>query len=608
MASDLGAGDHPRRIEAARNAVLAEAGIRSRARGFFGLESESLEPPAQRLWRENAYLMTGCVLVNRIYSAIRNRRSILVTGPRGSGKTYCALRAIERARQTRIIGGSHFLQGNREIPRDYLSESTLVIGRDGNAELIEALAWRRPMDSPLDERFQARMRAMAEAPPVNGVVGLAARLKHPLWPAVPLSLPRGEEQWHPEHWLVLMLDEINRFGDGFLDSLLSIMEEGIVIRQGDALRVPLVVVATANPPGYDTTARRLSPPLQARIARGTRVEQPPLDVLVHDILFPTVRRHPALGAPRRANAHHGNGRPAPRAEASAAAIGPKFDDAIVHRVAGCTLCLWGDPRPRGQMAKGAHFLSPETVNLLERAMATSPRLASHMSALSDLVEFGPDARAVSEWVQCALDRCEERMRYGDGAPLGVDDFLDTVLESLGHKLRESFQEGQQPDQMAILQQRIWEITEEVLKNPELEAVFVRPYRAAAERLWGAHSLAGRLAQQRWLYRCFRQLPEERWLPWLTALAALPKREGTREVADWIASHRDGVDADGAFRTDGTFRNEREAKWLFARLGWRHTELAESIRTFVPSPAPPRAAAPESNGSDTADRHRTGRSR
>jgi hypothetical protein len=542
--------------------VAAEQ-LMKRARDYFGWMREPVAAPDSAAWRDTAYMVTGRDLVDRIYVAIRERRSVLVTGPRGSGKTFCSLRAIERARRDEIVGGSHFLQGNREIPRDYLSEDTLVLGSDGNAKLIEALAWRRPMDSPLDLGFQeARRLAPNPEAHVNGS-GVGASLLYPLWPAVPLALGRGREGWEPRHWLVLMLDEINRFGDGFLDSLLSLMEEGVVIRQGDGVRVPLIVVATANPPGYDTTARRLSPPLQARIARAYRVAQPPIDVLMNTLLHPKFRQDSCIGVPRVSGdklvkkSPNGSRRPE-------AFNGPMLHGDLLYRVVGCTLCLWGDPRPDQQpQTRGSFFLTADTVQLLEDVRQATPRLGRAMKTLSDLVDFGPDARAVQEWVGCTIERWSLRnAKNPRPLPLSADDFMDTLLEVIGHKLRESFQEGQQPQKMERLQRTIWAIAQEILTHPAIGEMLVPPYRVAAARIWRAPTtVRDDIASQRALFRQLMRLPASRRAPWLAALAVLPVASDTLALASWIEAQRSIPDRERAFGSDGRFMDARERAWL-----------------------------------------------
>src|SRR5262245_36628951 len=70
---------------------------------------------------------TGDDAIEMIQQAIKLRQPVLVTGPRGCGKTYCINQAIAGALKSGTIGDQLFLQGNREIPRDYLSEDVLFV-------------------------------------------------------------------------------------------------------------------------------------------------------------------------------------------------------------------------------------------------------------------------------------------------------------------------------------------------------------------------------------------------------------------------------------------------------------------------------------------------
>src|SRR5690349_17008058 len=104
--------------------------MRSRVLQYFGLgkagHADGKATPPLDEEDDPALMMTGDALTQAILENIRLRRSVLVTGPRGCGKSFCAEQAIKLAKAQGIIGGSRFLQGNREIPRDALSEDMLI--------------------------------------------------------------------------------------------------------------------------------------------------------------------------------------------------------------------------------------------------------------------------------------------------------------------------------------------------------------------------------------------------------------------------------------------------------------------------------------------------
>lgn len=378
--------------------VLQYFGLGKRARTADGARSALDEED------DPALMMTGDALTLAIVENIRLRRSVLITGPRGCGKSYCADQAIKIAQAQGIIGGSRFLQGNREIARDALSEDMLIVDDGAQVKLLKALALRPSEES-----------------------GSVPREGFPDWPGIPCSVRIDDptQVWANRDWTVLFLDEINRFGDGFLDSLLALLEERKIVRRGQDYYVPIVVVATANPPGYDVTAKKLSPPLQARITRSFRVSQPDVEVLVHGVMPSKIRDF---------------------ARAYPMGAAPEVPQEIRYLAAGATLCLWGDPAAD---SKGRFFLTRTTRALLQRLMNASDHLARDMRELALLIDFGPDARAVTDWLGCAMARAAS-----EGAQAVTPKHLEeTAVHVLSHKVREKFNEGANP-QLGIRRDRL----------------------------------------------------------------------------------------------------------------------------------------------------------
>ncbi len=492
------------------------------------LPRRSLRRDPHLVERDYGLVVTGEALVQSIVEAIRLRRSVLVTGPRGCGKTWCVKEAIKRACDEGTIGGWHFLQGNREIPRDYISEDMLIIDRQAQPRLEDALVIRPPATAKARERTEA-IRKGSVPPESRG----AGPVQFPSWPAIPamtlheLRREKQDRHWTPwaekTDWVVLFLDEINRFGDGFLDSLLSLTEEGIVVRGGDEYHVPVVVVATANPPGYDVTAKKLSPPLQARIGRSYRVSQPPLDHLVQ-VVVPS------------------------KAEMLGSALGAKVGlaEKIKYLASAATLCLWGNPDAG---VRGAAFLTAGTRALLRQAMERSPKVKSAMTELSGLVQFGPDARAIGEWIGAAAGEAQ----LSGAATIEPEHLLQTAGAVLGHKLRESFNEGSEPEKVSALQRCIHDIVATVLTKPAYADLFVLPYERAAERLG--------LTQAALLDRLAALGDERRWHPWLRAIADLDDEPSAAGFAAW--RRRNGSDRPGqsAFTMRGDLLTFAERRWF-----------------------------------------------
>lgn len=398
--------------------------------GIGGAESGKGKGAPEHEAEDPGLTVTGESLISSIYESIRLRRSVLVTGPRGCGKTYCCEVAVRRARDHGLIGGWRFLQGNREIPRDTLSEDMLVVVDGGKVELLKALALR----------------------PIDGH-SVAEREGFPDWPGIPTQA-RTEAYdprtlWTTRDWVVLILDEINRFGDGFLDSLLSLIEEGKVIRRGQDYYVPIIVVATANPPGYDVTAKKLSPPLQARITRAFRVSQPDAPLLAETILPPKIADFAS---------HYPQGQ------------APSIDRSLRYLAAGATLCLWGDPDTG---TKGRYYLTAPTRRRLRAVMQRRRSLAEAMRGLSDLIDFGPDARAVADWIGAAMARAA---RHAAGT-VTAEHLEACAVEVLSHKLRERFNEGADPQKGIEKERLLVAIIREVLREVDPRTFGFQPEEA-----------------------------------------------------------------------------------------------------------------------------------
>src|SRR4051812_23250439 len=71
---------------------------------------------------------TGPELIETIVGAIERGQHVALAGPRGCGKSYCAGQAAEIAQQRGLVPpeGIIKLQGNKELPRDYLIEDDIA--------------------------------------------------------------------------------------------------------------------------------------------------------------------------------------------------------------------------------------------------------------------------------------------------------------------------------------------------------------------------------------------------------------------------------------------------------------------------------------------------
>jgi MoxR-like ATPase len=230
---------------------------------------------------DQVFFQTGEELVARVLRSIQLNQSVVLSGPRGCGKSKCVHLAIERAEQQGVVPPQGWIktQGNTQIPRDYLSEDGLRfrLDKDGTKENVSPAKQKAPFFkfARRDQKFDEPIRD----PITRRVDCLISRSGDP------------EGKSRPVSRFIVFLDEINRFSDGVLDSLLTVLEERTVILAGDEYRLPVVVCMTMNPPGYDATARKLSPPLAARISRSYRLYTPDLDTLTDVIIRGKLREH-----------------------------------------------------------------------------------------------------------------------------------------------------------------------------------------------------------------------------------------------------------------------------------------------------------------------------
>ena len=216
--------------------------------------------PATDALTNTEYYLTGDSLIDKIAQAISLDQSVVLSGPRGCGKSYCADKAIERAMEQGIIpkGAKVKLQGNPEFPRDYLAEDDIAfmtMKKLHGGEMV--LPYNR--SAPL---FRFAKRDDVYNRPEKGDDD-----------RVVCEMTRAGGIKEPCGRFVLFLDEINRFSNGVLDSLLSVLEEREAYLAGETFRLPVVVIMTMNPPGYDASTASSLPLL--RLASGATTASAP---------------------------------------------------------------------------------------------------------------------------------------------------------------------------------------------------------------------------------------------------------------------------------------------------------------------------------------------
>ena len=368
------------------------------------------------------FFQTGPELVNRIVRAINLDQSVILTGPRGCGKSWCINEAIRQAGIQKIIppGAMIFAQGNREIPRDYMSEDEIIFKMKEN----QVIPSKR--SAPL---FRFVKRDLVTQEPLKDKSNWAIL---------------QEIDGQPCHRFVLFLDEINRFSDGVLDSLLSILEERKAVLSGDQYFLPVVVCMTMNPPGYDSSARKLSPPLAARIGRSYRLKNPDINTLSDIIVSSKLAQ-----MKEKYKDAEGKGE-----------VFPEVSHILIRKAALVTLCLWGDvTMPKA----GIEYLTDGTKKLLYKVMQLDNVVRNNMKIISTLCHYGPDARAVWDWLITSIGiTMQEASETGvKEIKLTEDHLIKTAVESISHKIYDNFSPATQPELIALKEKAIEELASRI---------------------------------------------------------------------------------------------------------------------------------------------------
>ena len=393
---------------------------------------------------------TGQELIEELVSAIACGQHVAIAGPRGCGKSYCVDQAIRLAEKRGLIPQNGFvkLQGNKELPRDYLIEDDVTLAVE------EGVVVPKRKDAPLFRFARRHETGDRRGRPVKTGDGYV--LCHGLDDNY--NLIPSENALERNQRIVLFLDEVNRFSDGILDSLLLLLEEGEVVMGGEVFKLPIVVLMTMNPPGYDASARTLSPPLSARIGRQYRLLSPKLDVLT-DLIAVSVVRNLA----ERVGNEVGN---------EIKLVPPAL--ALVRRAAAVTLCAWGDPRSGNP---GFEYLSGETHKLLIGMAESSAQVGSAMRTLNRLCHFGPDARALGDWIVASSVAAIKEAR-GSRKFVAVPEnkhFISTAVTVLSHKLQDNFSSATRPDNTTMKERAIQTLVSSLLsESRHVDALLRRP--------------------------------------------------------------------------------------------------------------------------------------
>lgn len=426
--------------------------------------SGAAQTPIVRIGEE-----TSEKLFRDVFDAIAREEHVLLIGPRGSGKSYAARMAITMAETHKadaqadldnslLVPGTQITaQGNKELPRDYFFEPEFEFRTADPAD--NSGSWNRSkqsnnismgLRSPPLFRFaetdsQGRV-ALESVPPDSGGRMMISRYR----PRRLCHQVNGKTR--EIRRFVLFLDEINRFNDGVLDSLLLLLEERCVLFQGYLVQLPVVVVATMNPPGYDLSARSLSPPLLSRFNIVKQLYTAGPNTLVREIL------------PKELGFN-----------------ADQLDRLMFRHFAVAILAFWGEVK---STKPSNAYIAPNAQRLLKRISdAASSGFRSDLSYVSDKSNYGPDARGARDWI-LAVDR--RLRREGRSLPLPQDrspqadeqraDLARIAVEELGdaiaNKLVLSFNPEARPQEFQKLMASLGRITFDLMTIDALDEIIM----------------------------------------------------------------------------------------------------------------------------------------
>ena len=382
---------------------------------------------------DDGFVQTGPETIDMVVEAIRLGQSVILSGPRGCGKSHCIREAIKAAAKRGITtpGADVFLQGNRELPRDYLVEDDITLRYESASKTVIPELKEAPL-------FRFAKRDLETGSLFSDTTDEAIT-KNTLKDD---RVVRCEINGERIDRFVLFLDEINRFSDGVLDSLLTVLEERTTVLAGSEYKLPVTVCMTMNPPGYDGTARRLSPPLQARIGRSWRLYSPDLETQTSIII---ANRLKEIQKEIQAKSD----------------LEFEIHPILRRKVALVTLCLWGVPS-RSDVAYS--YLTPPTRKILKTLAENDSRLEAAMRKVQELCHFGPDGRAAPDWIHSAsaLAVRDAQMFNRSRAEITERELKETAIDTLSHKLCDGFSAASEPEKESQKHEAILTIVKQIL--------------------------------------------------------------------------------------------------------------------------------------------------
>jgi hypothetical protein len=358
-------------------------------------------------------MQAGPALEEELYTVFVSRHpyplNVMLVGPPGCGKTYALKKIGRRLKKEGRIKEFLIINGNPDLTPDKLFDPTLTIVRDaqGFVEFIEAVICKYVDKS--------KIRAVSEVD----------------------SLQECFKLWQPEDFILIVLDEASRCPASLFAAFMLPMSDMQYNIGGKAYYLPIILALGANPPNFDQTCSVFSPATLDRIVYRWDVLAADIDVATDVISMPVVvacggadgNRVERNGSPKR-NGKGRSQRPPRRV---------RVHRDLVRMTNLISKLCWGLPTSR----KGLAYLTHKDKQLMEAVAKAEPAIAHEMEHLGLLVDYGPNGRAVQNWLRIAM--CfAERAANGHMVRLAPEHLLATVMGCLGHGGKDRFSEGTQP--------------------------------------------------------------------------------------------------------------------------------------------------------------------
>ena len=211
--------------------------------------------------RRLGFVTTGKETIDAIRDCIQDSRNVMLVGPRGTGKSFMAVKAVDAVQKDPRLGVVAVIQiqgDPNKPPSDYFD--------DGIAFTIkENRVLPKSLQAPF---FEYAERNEAFSFEVDGEKEIR------------LFKKRGDGLTRVDR-VVVFWDEGNRSSPAMQNAMLSLLAEGVIRRDGKEYHFPQVsCVLTRNPDGYDAQSAKMPSPLIDRFGWQLYVYNPDIRTMV----------------------------------------------------------------------------------------------------------------------------------------------------------------------------------------------------------------------------------------------------------------------------------------------------------------------------------------